>query len=615
MIPDCTLTTACFDLTKYHKGSRNLEVSINNMTPLLEIPCYLVIYTDNICIQLIKDIRNSFNLDYLTYYVVIDFEDLPHYKYLEKINSNREKYWPTRDERTSSESHIICCSKFGFVLNTIEQNPFNTTTFGWIDSNLGENCSKICENYKADMIFNILNNANKTKFHIQILNVTDKKYKKIDYIKDYYSKYRWVVSGCLFITGKDIGIKVLNRLNEIFITTTELGYGHAEEMLYLEVLDEFYNDIERSYGDYGQIINNYFYPTCNLNYIYRFIVKGYLNLSYNKECYDCCKELLNSIEIHNIGCESDIYMDILFSYYVSSYYYKQNESLKIINHIYDVCNINNNMLVEFNKNKDFYESQFKYCNELKPKYKLVINIFACNTIEKYKEEIIKINETWGKKAEELGVKLLFFLGEEPTDLMDNERYIYLKGVSNDHQSASYKQNLGLKYIYEHFNADFIFTCGTDTYINIRNLLVYLDMCDKNKDLYIGGHGDYRQIGEKNIYYHSGGSGFIITNNILGKIYSSLYNIQTDWTAICEKNNVNYLLVACDVQIAYYLDKLNVEIVNNDNFYACNYKGYCYNYTFDCCSKKININEIVSCHYMSLTDFDEYTEFLENNKSK
>ena len=53
-----------------------------------------------------------------------------------------------------------------------------------------------------------------------------------------------------------------------------LGYGHGEEMLYLEILDEFYDDIERSYGDYGQIINNYFLKTTFLLI--------YVNLKFNK---------------------------------------------------------------------------------------------------------------------------------------------------------------------------------------------------------------------------------------------------------------------------------------------------------------------------------------------
>jgi len=76
-------------------------------------------------------------------------------------------------------------------------------------------------------------------------------------------------------------------------------------------------------------------------------------------------------------------------------------------------------------------------------FKLIINIFGCPTIEKYKNQILKINETWGKKALSLGVKVIFFFGEEKTDLI-GDNYIYLPTLKNDYNSAPWKQYLGLK---------------------------------------------------------------------------------------------------------------------------------------------------------------------------
>ena len=187
MLPNCTLTTSCFDLTKYHRGSRTLEECINNMRALLEVPCYLVIFTDNNCVDLIKKIRTSFGLDNITHYIVNDFEELNYYKYNDIIKANRTMYWPTRDERTCSENHILQISKVDFVSQIIEFNPFNTTKFGWIDSNLNKNFSKICENYTVETFLNVLNNITE-KFHIQVLNVNDKKYKLDEHKKEYYQE-------------------------------------------------------------------------------------------------------------------------------------------------------------------------------------------------------------------------------------------------------------------------------------------------------------------------------------------------------------------------------------------------------------------------------------------
>ena len=622
MIPDCTLVTSCFDLTKYHNKSRDLTDSINNMRTLLEVPCYLVIYTDLLCIELIKTIRNSFGLEHLTQYNVTAFEDLLYYKYIDNININRENYWPTKDERTCGENHLLQINKTDFVLQTINKNPFNTTTFGWIDANLGKNFSKICEDYNKLSLLNVLNNVSKDKFHLQILNVTDKKYKQIENKREYYNQYRWVICGSFYTMGKEIGLKVLKKIDELFKEVTELGYGHGDEMIYLEILDEFYDDIERSYGDYGQILNNFIEPTRNLNYIYHFILKKYLDFGYNKECYDCAKVLLKQIESNKANIDKNIYINILFSYYVSAFYHKPDEALSICNHIYDVIHTNSTMLIEFNKNKDFYNSQMKYCNVHKEHQKIVICVFGCATIKKYKDEILKIEETWGKHANDNSVKVLYFLGEEQTDLQDNNKYIYLKGVGNDYLSASNKQNLGLKYIYERYNSDFVFCCGSDTYVNIKKLLVYINQFDANKNLYIGGHGDIRRIGNKEYYYHSGGAGFILSKECLYNIYLHLNNMFSNWVNVC--NNVNnnynynceYLISACDVAISYFLQnklQLNLEIIkNNEAFFGCNYKGLCYNNTFGCCDKKINIDNIISCHNMTLSDSDEYTKYIKLN---
>lgn len=244
---------------------------------------------------------------------------------------------------------------------------------------------------------------------------------------------------------------------------------------------------------------------------------------------------------------------------------------------------------------------------------IIICVYACATIPKYKNEILKIEETWGKCAADNGVKVLYFLGEEPTELIDDQKYIYLKGVNNDYLSASEKQHLGLKYIYEHVNTNFVFCCGTDTYINIQKLLLYIQKLDPNKNLYIGGHGSSRIINGKAYFFHSGGAGFILSKECLHNIYPDLSNMLLEWTNICNKSNCD-LIPACDVAISYFLqNKLQstLEIIKeNDKIFACNYKGLCFDTQENCCYGKVNINNILSCHKMSLNNFDEFTNILE-----
>ena len=75
-------------------------------------------------------------------------------------------------------------------------------------------------------------------------------------------------------------------------------------------------------------------------------------------------------------------------------------------------------------------------------------------------------------------------------------------------------------------------------------------------------------------------------------------------------NADYLIPACDVFIGYKSQQYNFDIIKNDFFYGCNYMGHVNQYK--CCVDKISIKDIISCHNMTLKDFDEYTLLLQNN---
>jgi len=333
MIPDCTLVTACFSLNHIYPNSRKIEEYIESIKTLLECPAYLVIFTDKYFYEYILKIRESFNLLDLTHFIIRDVLDLEFLKFNKIVKRNRDIYYPTRDQRTCSESHLICSSKFNFVLEAIDLNPFNTKRFAWIDSNLGPNNCKIAVNYNHNMLLKVLNHDTE-KFHIQVMNVCDKKYKEKINKKEMYLQYRWVVCGCFFMTGIDIGKKILKRLNEIVVETTLLGYGHGEEMYYLEVLDEFYDDIERSYGDYGNILNNFFGPAVNIHYINHLIVGNYIKHGYYKEGYECCYKLVREIENYNTSVDYELYLSILNNYYLCTYHYKNTEeAISVLQHI------------------------------------------------------------------------------------------------------------------------------------------------------------------------------------------------------------------------------------------------------------------------------------------
>lgn len=360
--PKITLVTSCYNLSRFNSGCRPLHENIESFDILLKLQCYLVIYGDSTTIPIFRERRNAFGLDAMTVYIQREYEELEISKFTGLVRENREKYWPTRDDRTCVESHLICCSKFYFLQETMKSNPFQHDRFGWIDGNLDighEKNIKICRDYSPNKILQALEYTKPDKFHIQILNIWDKKYKPRNMKREMYQHYRWMVCGCFFTFGKSVGQRVLQRLQENFEETTIQGYGHGEEMFFLEILDEFYFEIERSYGDYIDIINNWRGPMVNIKYIYETIFIVYDFKGYYQECIDCGEALMGAFHKHDIQLEYGMYMNILEMWYNSCVtLYPENREI-YTNRIRELCKSDVFLKAEYQKKSDHFKHLFR----------------------------------------------------------------------------------------------------------------------------------------------------------------------------------------------------------------------------------------------------------------
>lgn len=289
----------------------------------------------------------------------MDVEELHTFSFREMVHKNRSVYHPTRDERTCPESHLVCSSKFELVLHAMQIDPFHTTKFGWIDSNVGKNFSKIAQNYTNNMLLKVLHKCDPTKFHLQILNVCDKELARDDKLREYYSTYRWIVCGCLFITGKEIGIPILTDLNSVFESHTLQGYGHGEEMYYLSILDKYYDQIKRSYGDYKDILNNFLGMTVDDAYIYS-ISCEYLKRSYHRECIDCCEYAIRAYDNCEMPIDYGYYFFFLFNLYVSTFYIDREKAKEAARKIRTVIKENNHAMNLYKLKQEFYDQQLRF---------------------------------------------------------------------------------------------------------------------------------------------------------------------------------------------------------------------------------------------------------------
>jgi len=357
MIPDCTLATAIYPSNNPHHVARTLDETVEACEALLSIPVYLAIYGNRDTIPLIKQVREKYGLEKITAYYQVEKEDLWSFQYIDTVRENRSKFWPSYDPRNDENIHLLQCNKSDFVLKTIEANPFLTTKFGWTDAFLGKDTIRICESYDKNVLPRILSKIS-DKFKIQVLNVCDKRFKELENKREYYGSYRWLICGGFFTCGLETGRKILKRQQEIFLQTLEQGYGHGEEMLFLELLDEFEDDIEKSYGDYGQMWNNFIEPTRNLHYIYYMILHNYWNHGYYKECYYCAKTLVKAIESHITDVNWCIYLLVLIDYYNATRRCVPEDATQLAKRILDQCEKHPGLREEFEKNAEHYRWLF-----------------------------------------------------------------------------------------------------------------------------------------------------------------------------------------------------------------------------------------------------------------
>ena len=238
----------------------------------LAAPVPLVIYCEQKHEYLFLGLRVLCGLGHLTKMKTIPLTELFFYQFKDKVDSNRRAFWPTRDARTNSTNHLIMLSKFQFMKETMETNPFQTNHVGWIDINL---FSKTCNNslnYIKSDIYDMLQKISynpKPKFSIQILNC----WKREDYsdLKKFYSSYKWIVAGCFWTTDLETGKDIIEKLISKSIEITNLGFGHADEMIYAPIIDENFYSFNLSIGDYQDTIHNYYKPAININYINKII--------------------------------------------------------------------------------------------------------------------------------------------------------------------------------------------------------------------------------------------------------------------------------------------------------------------------------------------------------
>jgi hypothetical protein len=245
--------------------------------------------------------------------------------------------------------------------------------------------------------------------------------------------------------------------------------------------------------------------------------------------------------------------------------------------------------------------------------KLGIVIFGCLTKPKYRQQIEDCFATWVRDAIQANCIVRFYTDSIPDDLDSHlKEYCINLNQGDNYLSATFKQWKGFEHIFESFEScDFYYTCGTDTFLNVRNTLQVLERYDSTHPLYIGGGMGSETIGGTSYEYFSGGAGFFLSHSALQKVLDALPDFMASWFKMALEPNVcienDKLLIkerrgASDLQAGILCKQEHIEFVClgahllvGDGTH--NREG-------------IEKDQILSCHYMLHTDFYEYWNYLQ-----
>jgi hypothetical protein len=117
--------------------------------------------------------------------------------------------------------------------------------------------------------------------------------------------------------------------------------------------------------------------------------------------------------------------------------------------------------------------------------KAVILVMSCEQ-ERYKNEEEIIRKTWAKdilddKYENL--KLLFYRGGSD-DIREHDNILLLKN-NDDLEGTFEKTREAFLYVKDHFEYDYIIRTNTSTYVNVQNILSFLEFNDIDEETMYG----------------------------------------------------------------------------------------------------------------------------------
>lgn len=234
-----TFVTAFFDIgRKTEEPLQKYDNYFAWITKLLELPINLCFYTtQDIHDKLVYTPRSNLK------FIITD--KIPMFDKLSQIKTIWPSYITNNREKDTAEFACLSHSKFHFLKQAIEDNPFNSTHYGWIDAGL----LKIAK--EAELI-PLLNPPDKVK--LLLMNYINK-----DEVLNpaFVRTCRYKIAGGLFIGPKAMMKEFTEEIINLAIEDINKGnFGLEQEymaIIYCRRRELF----SPYYGDFCDLIYNY----------------------------------------------------------------------------------------------------------------------------------------------------------------------------------------------------------------------------------------------------------------------------------------------------------------------------------------------------------------------
>jgi hypothetical protein len=438
----------------------------------------LIVYGDKEYIQFARSVRDN---SLKTEYIEMDISQIPLWSYYDQVESNRQKSWPSADSRCPTAVHLITCSKILLVEDAIKRNPFNTSKFGFIDCNVLKKMKVSVE--QCDTLLD----HDLTKFHIMAIGVVDD---KLSYA-ELYSRYRYVLSGGFFLCTKEYGLKVAQLFKQEFIRTTDVGYGHGEEMIYTKILNQHWELFELSYGDYSECVTNIFKVVRNHEYVFNYCIVPYSQQSLHRQLKHCCNLMLRS------SLAGGLRFKVLYYLYIAYYWLRDsNGVIETLQTMSSLTQSNIQALSEYKKDKGFYDTNLSYAN-IYCKVPSMLHNTLCLAIPCYKPHLEGLNKlldsvrSQTRKPDQVIIVSSESQASDAKDIiLDNGWLLCLK---SDYANASMNRNL----LAQLSNCDIISFIDADDTMHERRCELIAQQFENDSTLDVVTHG-FNFIGEPNI---------------------------------------------------------------------------------------------------------------------